>query len=34
MRPTKTRFISDDRIDAMLIGTSVALVILLVIVAV
>jgi hypothetical protein len=34
MRPTKTCFISDDRIDAVLIGTSIALIILLVIVAV
>jgi hypothetical protein len=34
MRPTKTRFISDDRIDATLIGTSVTLVILLVIMGV
>ena len=34
MRPTKKRFVSDDRIDAILIGTSLALMILLVIVAV
>ena len=33
MRPTK-RFVSDDRIDAILIKTSLALMILLVIVAV
>jgi hypothetical protein len=34
MRPTKKRLTSDDRIDAVLIGTSIALVILLVIVTV
>ena len=34
MRPTKKRFVSDDGIDAILIGTSLALMILLVIVAV
>jgi hypothetical protein len=34
MRPMEKRFVSDDRIDAILIGTSLALVILLVIVAV
>lgn len=34
MRPTKKRLTSDDRIDAVLIGTSIALVILLVIVIV
>jgi hypothetical protein len=34
MRPTKKRFVSHDRLDAILIGTSVALMILFVIVAV
>ena len=34
MRPTKKRFVSDDRIDAILIGTAIGLMILLVIVAV
>jgi hypothetical protein len=34
MRPMKKRFVSDDRIDAILMGTSLALMILLVIVAV
>jgi hypothetical protein len=34
MRPTKKRLVSDDRIDAILIGRSVALMILIVIVAV
>jgi hypothetical protein len=34
MRPRKKRLVSDDRIDAILIGTSVALMILFVIVTV
>jgi hypothetical protein len=34
MRLTKTRFISDDGIDAVLIGTSITLMILLIIVVV
>jgi hypothetical protein len=34
MRPMENRFVSDDRIDTILIGTSLALGILLVIVAV
>jgi hypothetical protein len=34
MRPTKKRFVSDDRIGAILFGTSLALMLLLVIVAV